>query len=327
MAKENTSLAQMIAHIDHPSGFFALSDRNQAFTADGLAGFISFRAQGRHLVCTGGVHAPPAARGELLDAFLEETTRRRQRPLIVQLPVDQVELFEQRDFTVNQFGSTFGVGLDGYKFSGGRKIKLRNKLKRARSVGVQIKEIGRDMPSTAATWEMLKDISAEWLRAKKKKELDFMIGELQGRGEDLRRIFVTFDADGRGVGYITYVPVWGRRPGFLHDLTRRRVEAPVGAMELCNAVAMERMIDEGVRWLHFGFTPFIVGGPEPASSSRVLAWCTRKLRSHGAWIYPAETQVAYKLKWCPDFEDREYIAGRPLGLRAILDLLVLTRSI
>jgi hypothetical protein len=37
--------------------------------------------------------------------------------------------------------------------------------------------------------------------------------------------------------------------------------------------------------------------------------------------------VAYKLKWGPTVIEPEYLACRPLSLRAIWDLLVLTRSL
>ena len=134
----------------------------------------------------------------------------------------------------------------------------------------------------------------------------------------------TFD---RPVGFITYVPVWGRTPGYLHDLTRRLPTAPPGAMELCNAHAIERMIAEGVEYLHFGFTPFMTDGREHPGASKLASWLVRQLRRHGGALYPAERQARYKLKWAPDVVEREYLAARPISLRAILDLMILTRSI
>ena len=98
-------------------------------------------------------------------------------------------------------------------------------------------------------------------------------------------------------------------------------------MELCNAFAMERLGEEGVAFLHFGFTPFIVDEEEPGDANPVLWWLIRKLRRHGKAIYPAETQAQYKLKWGIEFIEREYIAARPLTMRAIIDLLRLTRSL
>ena len=44
-------------------------------------------------------------------------------------------------------------------------------------------------------------------------------------------------------------------------------------------------------------------------------------------LYPARSQACYKLNWGPDIVEREYLAARPLSVRAIIDLLRLTRSL
>jgi lysylphosphatidylglycerol synthetase-like protein (DUF2156 family) len=188
-------------------------------------------------------------------------------------------------------------------------------------------ELGRQTPRDAATFRRLDAISAAWLGDKGKKELDFMIGELGEVHDTRRRIFVTLDAGDVMRGFITYVPAWGVRPGYLHDLTRRAPDAPPGTMELCNATAIERLAAEGVEYLHFGFTPFVVGGAEHPGANRLAAWAVRQLYRRGRLVYPAESQAQYKLKWGPDILEREYLAARPLSLRAVADLLLLTRSI
>jgi lysylphosphatidylglycerol synthetase-like protein (DUF2156 family) len=315
------------AATDHPSGFLALSPRNARFEDETAAGFIAYRAHGRHLVALGGVHAPPAAQADLLDRFLAFATARRRRPLFVQVRESQVALFLARGFTVNQLGTSFTLTLAGFSLRGTAKMRLRNKIARARHAGLRAVELGREAPRDRAAFHRLHTISAAWLGDKGKKELDFMIGEI-GEVEDARRrIFATVDAAGTMLGFITYVPAPGARPGYLHDLTRRAPAAPPGTMELCNVTAMERFGAEGVPYLHFGFTPFVVGGDEPPGANRLAAWALRQLYRRGRFVYPAESQAQYKLKWGPDVLEREYLAARPLSVRAVVDLLRLTRSV
>jgi hypothetical protein len=90
---------------------------------------------------------------------------------------------------------------------------------------------------------------------------------------------------------------------------------------------LRKLMHEGVRFAHLGFVPFIFSGAEYAGASRTVAWLGRMLRRHGRAVYPAESQLGYKLKWGPQIIDREFIAARPLSLRAIFDLLRLTRSL
>jgi lysylphosphatidylglycerol synthetase-like protein (DUF2156 family) len=315
------------AIVDHPSGFLALSSRNQMFSVKGHAGFIPYREQGRHIVAFGGVHAPRESRALLLDRLLEFAAARRRRVMVVQLRSAQVDLFTSRGFTVNALGTSFAVTLRGFTLAGTKKMKLRNKIKRARGEGLIVQEVGCELPRTKATFDSLREISAEWLAAKGKKELEFMIGELGDEHDLDRRTFVVSDRAGQAQGFITYVPAWGARPGVLHDLTRKRPTAPVGALELCNAFAIERFMGEGVQHLHFGFTPFIVEPQPGPGASRVLHWLVVQLRRYGRIIYPADSQASYKQKWGPDILEQEYVAARPLGLRAIVDLLMLTRAV
>jgi lysylphosphatidylglycerol synthetase-like protein (DUF2156 family) len=313
--------------LDHPSGYFALAPRNSCYMLPGVPGFISYRRQGRHSVMFGGVHAPEEHRALLLHGFIAEAERRRERVIAVQVRAPQMSLFAERGFTVNQFGTSYGVRLADHSFAGTSRMKLRNKIKRARTAGLRVLEVGRELPNDEATFARLRAVSADWLRAKKKKELDFMIGELGEPADVERRIFVVVDRAGGVVGFITYVPAFGLLPGYLHDLTRRLPAAPTGAMELCNATAMERLRADAEH-LHFGFTPFLTGGQEePPGSSRMVTLIVRLLGRYGRFIYPAQSQVDYKLKWGPQIVEPEYIAFRPLSVRAVIDLLLLTRSI
>jgi lysylphosphatidylglycerol synthetase-like protein (DUF2156 family) len=319
--------AHTAAVVDHPSGFLALSRRNQLFAIDGLPGFIAYREQGKHLVAFGGLHAPKTAWDILLDSFLTEAARRRRRVMAVQVRQAQVQLFADRGFTVNQFGTSYGLTLKDYSLGGTKKMKLRNKIKRAEQAGLRVVELGRELPRDASTFAMIYDISTEWLKTKGRQELDFMIGEIGGPEDTQRRIFLVLDRDNHAVAFITYVPVWGEHPGLLHDLTRRRLAAPIGAMELCNAEAIKRFKAEGEAYLHFGFTPFIVDETETPGSSKVVHWIIRQLYTYGRAVYPAESQANYKLKWGTDILEHEYIAARPLAMRAVFDLGGLIRAL
>lgn len=313
--------------IDHPSGFLGLSPRNQRFTVAGIPGFVAFREQGRHLIALGGIHAPVPQQAALLDGFLALAEACRRRVIVVQLRAPQVPLFLCRGFTVNQLGTSFGLTLRRFTLRGSDKMQLRNKISRARRARLRVAEVGVDLPRSEATFARLHAVSRAWLDGKGRKELDFMIGELGRPEEAWRRIFVALDPAAQSVAFISYVPAWGSTPGYLHDLTRRLPTAPPGALELINAHAIEQMTAAGVPHLHFGFTPFVVDGSEPPGASRWAAWAVRALYRHGGALYPAATQAQYKLKWMPDVIEREYIAARPLSVRAILDLLLLTRSL
>lgn len=315
------------AWLDHPSGYLALSPRNQRFELPGLPGFIAYREQGKHLIAFGGVHAWGPNRDLLLAAFLAEAGRRGKAALFIQIREDAVPLFLARGMTVNQCGASFSLDLSGYHFGGADKARLRRMINRARRAGIRTLEVGVDVPSDAAIFAQLAAISRAWLAKKGKPELDFMIGELGAPADPYRRIFVAIDKDDRLVGFVTCVPAAGRMQGYLLDLARSLPDAPIGTTDAVIAAALRKLMHEGVRFAHLGLVPFIFSGSEYSGASRTVAWLGRMLRRHGRAVYPAESQLGYKLKWGPQIIDREFIAARPLALRAIFDLLRLTRSL
>lgn len=222
--------------------------------------------------------------------------------------------------------------LADFKTSGTRFMKMRNKIARARATGVKVCELGVDVPRSQELWDKLDAVTRSWLRAKGRhvKQLEFMIGEVGGPDDPGRRIFAAFNGD-EIIGFITYVPCYGASPGYMHDLSRRVDHAPPGVMELVNIHAIERFKAEGRAFLHFGLTPFIGLSEETdlvEGKSSVVSWVLRMLAKYGKAIYPARSQVDYKMKWNPQLITPEYLAfqGR-FRLGYLLRLLVLTRAI
>ncbi|WRZ87648.1 DUF2156 domain-containing protein [Streptomyces sp. NBC_01007] len=313
-------------HADNPSAFLALNQGTEYFRADGVDGVVAHRTSGRYLIQFGGPFAAAGDRRLLLTAFQEHAQSTRRRIIAVQLQAKDAELYDANGFTVNQMGSSYAVSLDDFTLRGKPFVRLRNKISRARRSGLVVEEAD---PLTCDA--ELGDIDREWLRGKGRfvKELDFLVGERTGAAAGLRRIMVG-RIDGRAIGYISYSPVYGSRPGWLHDLTRRRVEAPPGVMEAINSTAIETFSAERASWLHLGFTPFVGLDPvhETPGASPTVGRIVRFLAAHGEKVYPSRTQLAYKEKWAPHAALPEYIAfsGRP-GLGAILRLMRVANAI
>ncbi|CAM5472667.1 bifunctional lysylphosphatidylglycerol flippase/synthetase MprF [Streptomyces fumanus] len=301
-------LDTLAAHSDNPSCFLALNSGNEYFRDDRYDGTCAYRTSGRYVLQFGGPFTAPEHRDALLDAFVAHAGRRL---LAVQLQREDAELYARHGFTVNQIGASYAVDLSRFTLRGSRFVRLRNKISRARRAGLEVTEVEDGDDRTD-----LDRIDQSWLRDKGRrvKELRFLVGQRTGPLQRHRRLFAGRIA-GETVGYINYSPVYGSRPGWLHDLSRRRPDAPPGVMEALNATVMERLGQEGAGWLHFGFTPFTGLDPDhelPAASALFTRF-VRLLAAHGEAIYPAASQLEYKQKWAPHVVLPEYIAfhGRP----------------
>ncbi len=303
-------LERLRAHADHPSAFLAWNDDVEHFAASSLPGVIAYRQRRNTIFIFGGPFAPVEHRQTLLTAFVEYAQRltgRHGRLVAAQVRPGDVALFEALGWSVNQLGTTYGIDLAQFTIQGKLLAKVRQNMARARREGVTVREVASD-----AHPPQLEEIDRAWLRDKgwHVKRMTFLVGERQGRGAPHRRLFVA-ERDGTPIGYISYSPAFGSRPGWLYDLTRRTPQASVGTIELINHTALERFTAEGAQWLHLGLTPFArLAQQQPASASPLLTRMTTLLAAHGAALYPARSQEAFKLKWAPQVIEPEFVAFR-----------------
>jgi lysylphosphatidylglycerol synthetase-like protein (DUF2156 family) len=324
-----TPLGLLAEHGENPSAFLTVNEGVRHFTEAGRDGYVAYVDAGRRSrfqIC--GPCAAPDQLAALQDAFLAASRRDGRRVLAVQLEQAEAAVLAQRGFVVNQIGASYSVDLAAFTLRGKHFVKLRNKVSRAARAGVEVREVP---PTDPAMLALLDEVDSSWLHSKGShtKELRYLVGERKGALAGDRRCFAALHK-GKVVGYITYSPVHGTRSGWMHDLSRRTDDAVPGTMELVNVTAIDAFRTEGVRWLHFGHTPFT--GLDPAHEltghSSVVGWLVRQLAARGEAIYPAATQLAYKEKWAPHVTCADYIAfeGR-VRIGAVWSLLRLTRAI
>jgi lysylphosphatidylglycerol synthetase-like protein (DUF2156 family) len=308
IAQENAVLRAITEHggADNPSAFLACNEGNSTFTVPDRPGVVVYRTAGDYLVQFGGPFAPAGHYEALLAAFLAFAERQRRTVVAVQLQRSDAEVYARTGFTVNQVGASYAVELSRLSLQGTRFMQLRNKISRARRAGLTVLE------DRAGDWfDAMRELDQVWLRGKGEhaRPLEYLVGQYGGPMQKHRRLFVGVIA-GELAGYVTYSPVFGGRPGWLHDLSRRTPGGTPGVVEAINLTAIDQFRAEGASWLHFGFTPFTslddileLPGHSPGFSQFM-----RLLWQYGEAVYPAQSQLAYKRKWAPDVTLPEYVA-------------------
>ena len=314
-ANADRRIAELVAWSDDPSAILALNEGTDEFRAPGIPGFIAYRRSGRWLVQVGGAHAPEDSRATLIERFRVFAHENRCRVLAVQLQQRDARDHAASGYTANQLGASYALPVAEFTLRGKPFVSLRNKISRAQRAGVQVEFTTASELSSADT-AAIEALDAQWLRAKGRfaRPLHTLVGELGGPAASLRRLVVARQ-DGELLGYVSLSPVFGSRPGWLHDLSRRRDDAPPGVMELVVSQCLQRCLDEGTPWWHFGFTPFTSLDPaaEIPGASPVVARLVGLLAGHGARVYPAASQLDFKRKWGALHTLPDYLAfdGRP----------------
>ncbi len=319
-------------YADHPSAFLAVNRETKQFTSPVSKGFIAYRPRGDFLYQIGNVFAPTDKQPALLDDFRAFAQEQNKRICAIQIREADIPMYQEAGFRINQLGLSYTIDLKKFTLAGTPFQKLRNKISRARRAKVEVIELKSALPDSDQYEKQMETVTSDWLKSKGpgKKLLQFMVGEYGDELDSMRRIFIGVK-DERVVGFITYVPSYGTLPGVMHDLSRRIHDAPPGALELINSTAIQRFIDEEVPYLHFGHTPCVGIAEETdkyVGRSNAVAWVLNLIAERGHVIYPAKSQVKYKLKWNPQIISPEYVAfEEKFSLSLVWSLLRLTNAI
>lgn len=291
---------------DNPSAFLAVNRGNSYFRLPGLPGLVVYRPAGRYLVQFGGPFAPAGSYLELLTGFRRFAREQGQTVVGIQLQRADAEVYVKHGFTVNQVGASYAIDLTRFSLQGTRFMRLRNKITRAHRAGLEAREV--DWADRADEIEALDRV---WLGSKGEhvRELEFLVGQRGGEMQRHRRLFIG-TIGGELMGYISYSPVYGTRAGWMHDLSRRIPNKLPGIMEAINHAAIDAFAAEGVRWLHFGFTPFTSLSEEFELPGHSIGFrqFMHLLWEYGKDVYPAKSQLAYKRKWEQHLVLPEYVA-------------------
>ncbi|WP_030807194.1 DUF2156 domain-containing protein [Streptomyces sp. NRRL S-337] len=296
---------QKYSQAENPSSFLAVNQGNSYFALPGRPGVVVYRPAGEYLIQFGGPFAPDESYADLMQSFAEFARTSGRKLAAIQLQARDAQIYSQHGFTVNQVGASYAVDLTTFTLAGSRYMQLRNKISRALRSGLTIVEADYEQ------WkEGVDDINRRWLPLKGEgaRPLEYLVGQTGGEMQKHRRLFIGH-IDGKAIGYVSYSPVYGSNPGWMHDLSRRLPDSPAGVMEAINKAAIDVFREEGTPWLHFGFTPFtsLSDSREVSGHSLGFKWLMHYLWENQV-VYPASSQLAYKDKWNQSLILTEYAA-------------------
>lgn len=200
-----------------------------------------------------------------------------------------------------------------WKATKAAKRSLREQLRRARAKQVTVRRIEAEEladPSNP-TRQQLDALSAAWLESRRMAPMAFAV-HLEPYGAAAQRRVIVAERNGKMVGFLSAVPVYGEGGWFFEDLIRS-ADAPNGTSELLFDCAMELIAAQDARHATFGLAPLA------NTPNETLAW----IRDRTAWLYQFEGVQRFKAKFAPAAWHPVYLAHpkHERGLLAVVDLL------
>jgi len=188
---------------------------------------------------------------------------------------------------------------------------LREQLRRARAKNVTVRVVdSAELGPGTALREAVTTLVERWLASRPMAPMGFLVNIEPFAFATHRRYFIA-EREGRVVGFLAAVPIYGRAGWFFEDLLRVP-EAPNGTVELLVDFGMTTVAQDGARFATLGMVPLAgVGGR--------LAW----IRDHARALYDFGGLDAFKQKLKPVAREPIHVVhARDIGaFRSVLAVL------
>jgi len=287
------------------TSYVLLEGPKRYFTSPRVDGFLAYQMSAGVCVIGGDPICSPSQASLLIADFVKAMN---SRPIgAYQVTPAMVEAFRSTGFSHVQVGKEAVFDLRQFTLAGGQMELVRAATNKARREGVAVMEHDPFRVDAAGVNRELREISEQWLQTKGDKELGFLLGSLTLDQPCAKRFFIARSGYGKGriEGFIVCEPIYGRH-GYYLDLTRRRVDAVRGVMELLTTEIFRMLREEGYEMASMGLAPLALLDDPDLSQHPTLTRLMRFAYQQVTNKYDFKLLYRYKAKYHPHSWERRY---------------------
>ena len=324
--------AQLESWVDrygiNSTSYVLLEGPKQYFTSPRVDGFLAYQIRAGVAVIGGDPVCSRGQASELIRDFVDAMTG---RPVgAYQVSPHMREAFQEVGFNDIQIGKEAIFDLRRFSLAGGLMELVRAATNKARREGVVVSEHRPFALGASSVNHELRAISAEWLRSKGEHEFGFLLGSLALEQRSAKRYFIARSGGGAGriEGFIVCEPIYGRN-GYYLDVTRRRVDAVRGTMELLTTEILRLLCAEGYEMASMGLAPLALLDDPDLSGHPRLTSLMRFIYQRVNNNYDFKLLYRYKAKYHPHaWESRYFCFNRKrLTLRTLYAVIQVRNAI
>jgi phosphatidylglycerol lysyltransferase len=310
------------------TSYVLLEGPKQYFTSPRVDGFLAYQIRAGVAVIGGDPVCSRGQASELIRDFVDAMTG---RPVgAYQVSPHMREAFQEVGFNDIQIGKEAIFDLRRFSLAGGLMELVRAATNKARREGVVVSEHRPFALGASSVNHELRAISAEWLRSKGEHEFGFLLGSLALEQHSAKRYFIARSGGGAGriEGFIVCEPIYGRN-GYYLDVTRRRVDAVRGTMELLTTEILRLLCAEGYEMASMGLAPLALLDDPDLSGHPRLTSLMRFIYQRVNNNYDFKLLYRYKAKYHPHaWESRYFCFNRKrLTLRTLYAVIQVRNAI
>ncbi len=273
---------------------------------DGFVGVLDSR---RVLVALGEPVCAPEQYAEAVREFVELARVRRQHVVFVCVGEAFLKATLPMDPTWMSLGEEFVYDVRTYAPRGNLAKKVRSARNQLLRTGARVREVGLSDLVDSAVGPQVEEVVRAWLRGKRVFQAHLLDLDLVKLGQ-LKRYFLA-ERDGRLLGFLACLPIFGRH-GFLFEDLVRHPTAPPGTTEALVLEAIRAFRAEGCHMTTFGLSPHVA----PAQSN--LAGASRLIAAVGVFLANRVTHLHrlhhYRKKYHTGISEPCYLVKYPPGI-------------
>ena len=240
----------------NPVSYLTLESDKHLFFGRGVEGVVAYGIVGDTVVVLGDPICAPDDFILLLSEFRNFCEEVASGCIFMSVADVFIDKYREFGYQVTKCGEEARFDLATYTMAGGAAMKARQKVSRARRLGVTVREYKPTVARERDTEAAIARVSREWLAGKKSAVLSFGVGDTDLDDPMDRRYFVAYDAEGTLCAYNVFLPYTDAAgDGWLVDVTRRLKTAPTGVTELLVIEGFKAFKEEGATSASMGLAP------------------------------------------------------------------------
>ncbi|WFD09374.1 bifunctional lysylphosphatidylglycerol flippase/synthetase MprF [Tepidibacter hydrothermalis] len=289
--------------------YLALEKDKKYFFSENIEGAVAYVISSGVAVCSGDPICNENDAVHLLSEFMSYCKEKELRICFCQISGRFINEFTKLGFGFIKYGEEAMFDLETYTTSGKKAAKIRQAINKANRLGIEVFEYKPLENKDINIEKEILEVSNEWLSIKKSGELSFMLGSISLDKPMDRRYFIAVDSDKKMLGFVVFVPFSGGK-GYYADVTRRRIDAPIGVMEKIMIDAFNEMKTEGVKWGSLGVAP-LANVRENEQKRQITSLILEFIYKNVNSFYGFKSLHQYKKKYGPTTWEPRFLAYHP----------------
>ena len=287
-----------------------LDDKHYYFSPGGSA--VAYVVEGRIAVVLGDPIGPAGDALKCIQGFKYFCSLNDWLPVFYQVLPDYLDLYKEAGYGAIQIGQEGSVDLCNFTLDGGARKNIRTSVNKMKRLGYCAEVL--EPPHPTQVLHELREVSDEWLTARKTSEMRFSVGWFDEAYLNSCRVLVVRDSGGHIEAFTNIVE------GFpadqvTADLMRHRTRAEKGQMDFLFVSLFEWARAAGYARFNFGLSALSGIGEKPADPAVERA--LRYVFEHINRFYNFKGLHSYKDKYGPTWSARYVIYPNVATLPAV----------